>query len=59
MIAEAPTIAQPQTQAEATHVHQPSISIARVVAGLQVLLATRRAVHNEDPAYWYTVARGM
>jgi hypothetical protein len=33
--------------------------LSRIVASLQVVLASRRADRNEEHAYWYTVARGM
>jgi len=59
MIAETPAIAQPQSQTEPARIEQPSMTVGRVVASLQVLLATRRAARNEDHAYWYTIARGM
>jgi hypothetical protein len=36
-----------------------NLSASRIVAALQLLLATRRAARNEEHAYWYTVARGM
>jgi hypothetical protein len=58
MIAEAPATTQPNIEAETTH-SKPSLSLGSVVASLQVLLATRRAVRNDDHAYWYTVARGL
>jgi hypothetical protein len=35
------------------------MSLKRVAAALQLLLATRRAARCEEHAYWYTVARGM
>jgi hypothetical protein len=35
------------------------LSLNRIAAVLQVVLATRRAAHSEEHAYWYTVARGM
>jgi hypothetical protein len=39
---------------------QPAeLSLSRVVASLQVLLAARRAARSDEHAYWYTIARGM
>jgi hypothetical protein len=35
------------------------LSLSRIAAALQVVLATRRAARNEEHAYWYTVARGL
>jgi hypothetical protein len=35
------------------------LTLNRIAAALQVLLATRRAARSEEHAYWYTVARGM
>jgi len=35
------------------------LSLSRVVASLQVLLAARRAARSDEHAYWYTIARGM
>lgn len=50
-VAHAPT----RTEAQAAH----PLSLRRIAATLQLLLATRRAARSEDHAYWYTVARGM
>ena len=36
-----------------------TLSVNRIVATLQIMLAARRAARSEDDAYWYTVARGM
>ena len=35
------------------------MSLSRVVAALQIVLATRRAQHADDHGYWYSVARGL
>ncbi len=35
------------------------LSLKRIAATLQLMLATRRAARSEEHAYWYTVARGM
>jgi hypothetical protein len=37
----------------------PSLSLPRVVATLQVVLATRRAARNAEHAFWYHVTRNM
>jgi len=54
------TLQAPQS-AEASRNSQPllSLSVQRVVASLQVVLATRRAARNDEHAFWYTVARGL
>ena len=49
--AEAPATSRPSQAAE--------LSLSRVVASLQVLLAARRAARSDEHAYWYTIARGM
>jgi len=63
MIAEAPQIAQSTTLAgrptDRPTTDRPSLALDRVVASLQVMLATRRAARNDDHAYWYTICRGM
>jgi hypothetical protein len=66
MPAQSPTsiaIALPQRASETAPARESKLSLNRIVAALQVLLATRRATRraarNEDHAYWYTVARGM
>jgi len=64
MIAEAPASTEPENQVElplsaAQAVEPSSLSVGRVVASLQVLLAIRRAARHADEAYWYTIARGM
>jgi hypothetical protein len=53
MLAQQPSAAlgQPRTD-------EP-ISFKRIVALLQVALATRRAAFTDDEKYWYTIARGM
>lgn len=38
---------------------EQSLRIGRVVASLQVLLASRRAARNEDHAHWYNISRGL
>jgi hypothetical protein len=45
--------------AAASRDEQPSLTLSRVVASLQVVLATRRAIRNDDHAYWYTIGRGL
>ncbi len=35
------------------------LSLHRIAASLQLVLATRRAAYSEEHAYWYTVARGL
>jgi hypothetical protein len=52
-------IARPQPVAETARNEHNKLSLNRIAAALQVLLATRRAARNEEHAYWYTVARGM
>ena len=52
-------IALPQSAAETVPEVANKLSLNRIAAALQVLLATRRAARNEEHAYWYTVARGM
>ena len=52
-------IALPQSLAETAPGAGNKLSLNRIVAALQLLLATRRAARNEEHAYWYTVARGM
>jgi hypothetical protein len=37
----------------------PLLSVKRIAATLQVVLATRRAARNDEHAYWYTMLRGM
>ena len=57
MIAESAIAAQDTTKRQSQPV-QP-LSLNRIAATLQVVLATRRAARSEEHAYWYTVARGM
>jgi hypothetical protein len=52
-------IARPQSVADTAPEVDNTLSLNRIVASLQLLLATRRAARSEDHAYWYTVARGM
>jgi hypothetical protein len=61
MIAEpSATVAlQNASRADSDSRPEEHMSLGSVVATLQVVLATRRAVHSEDHAYWYTIARGM
>jgi hypothetical protein len=67
MIAESPaTIPLPNAStlpnaspADADSHADATLSLSRIVATLQVVLATRRAARNEEHAYWYNVARGM
>jgi hypothetical protein len=35
------------------------MSLNRIAAALQVVLATRRAARNDEHEYWYSIARGM
>jgi hypothetical protein len=66
MIAESPASATATTtalhkpeQADARRTPEPLLSLGRVAATLQVILAARRAAHSEEHAYWYTIMRGM
>jgi hypothetical protein len=66
MIAESTASASPASsyvpsalQPEAPSQARPELSLNRIVATLQVLLASRRAARNEDYAYWYNAARGL
>jgi hypothetical protein len=46
--------------AEGIPVRTPErLSLGRVAARLHLVLATRRAAHSDEHAYWYTVVRGM
>jgi hypothetical protein len=58
MIAEQPSTSVQEPRADRAESVQP-ISLQRVVAELQVVLATRRAAVSDDYTYWYTIARGM
>ena len=59
MIAEAPAPNAVKESAAAQSDVRAPLSLHRIAAALQVLLATRRAERSEEHAYWYTVARGM
>ena len=62
MSAQSPTstaIALPHRASETAPERENKLSLNRIAAALQVLLATRRAARNEEHAYWYSVARGM
>jgi len=52
-------IALPQQVAETGLDVDNKLSLKRIAATLQLMLATRRAARSEEHAYWYTVARGM
>ncbi len=52
-------IALPQQVAETGRDMDNKLSLKRIAATLQLMLATRRAARSEEHAYWYTVARGM
>jgi hypothetical protein len=58
MIAESPALA---LQEEPHIVTDPprTLSLNRVAAMLQVLLAARRGARTEDEVYWYTIGRGL
>ena len=60
MLAQSPSpsiaIARPQPVAPES---DGKLSLNRIAAALQVILATRRAARSEEHAYWYTIARGM
>jgi len=47
-----------ESAAQQSDVRAP-LSLNRIAAALQVVLATRRAARSEEHAYWYTIARGM
>jgi hypothetical protein len=38
---------------------RPALSLPRVVAALQVVLATRRAARNVEHAFWHSPARSL
>jgi hypothetical protein len=63
MLAQAPSpaiaIALPQPVTEIAPEFEGKLSLNRIAAVLQVVLAIRRAARNEQHAYWYTVVRGM
>jgi hypothetical protein len=60
VIAEAPahSAVQESKAVPQSDVRAP-LSLNRIAAALQVVLATRRAARSEEHAYWYTIARGM
>ena len=58
MIAQQPSITVQQPRTDPIDNVEP-ISFKRIVAILQVALATRRAALTDDDKYWYTIARGM
>jgi len=58
MIAESAVLAVPEQQDRVTDPAR-TLSLNRVAATLQVLLAARRRARTEDEAYWYTIARGL
>jgi len=59
MIAETAVATTQETATRIQAEHTGPLSVSRIAAALQVVLATRRAARNEEHAYWYTVARGM
>jgi hypothetical protein len=59
VIAQAPVpSAVQESAARQSDVREP-LSLNRIAAALQLMLATRRAARSEEHAYWYTIARGM
>jgi hypothetical protein len=58
MIAQQPSITVQPPRTDPVDNVEP-ISFKRIVAILQVALATRRAAFTDDDKYWYTLARGM
>jgi len=58
MIAQPPSTAFQQPRVDQVDQPEP-ISLKRVVASLQLALATRRAAPTDEDKYWYTIARGM
>jgi len=58
MIAQQPSIAYPQPRPDQIDEVEP-LSLKRIVASLQLVLATRRAAFTDEDKYWYTLARGM
>ncbi len=52
-------IALPQQAVGTGREMDNKLSLKRIAATLQLMLATRRAARSEEHAYWYTVARGM
>ncbi len=58
MIAESPALAlreEPHIVTDPPRV----LSLNRVVASLQVMLAARRYSRTEEYGHWYNIARGM
>jgi hypothetical protein len=58
MLAQKPAISVQQPRSVALETVEP-ISVKRIVAALQVVLATRRAAYSDENMYWYSLARGM
>jgi hypothetical protein len=58
MIAQQSSVAVQQPVAKPVDSLEP-LSLNRIVAALQVVLATRRAALSDEHGYWYTLARGM
>ncbi len=64
MIAESPASIDQQAESSysddaTTRTTSRGLTLSSVVASLQVVLASRRAAHSEEYAYWYTIARGL
>lgn len=61
MLTQSPAVVQPLSQpaSETKAEVDGSLSLNRIAAALQVVLATRRAARSEEHAYWYAVARGI
>jgi hypothetical protein len=58
MIAESPALALPEEPHIVTDPPR-TLSLSRVAATLQILLAARRGAESDDEAYWYTIGRGL
>jgi hypothetical protein len=58
MIAQQPSMSAQQPATDPIDILEP-LSLKRIVAALQVVLATRRAAFSDEHKYWYTLARGM
>jgi hypothetical protein len=56
MIAQQPSISLPQPHSDPIDSVEP-LSLNRVVAALQVVLATRRAAFRDEGKHWPTLAR--
>jgi hypothetical protein len=58
VIAESPILPtdSPSIELSSNQV-QPTLSLNRVAASLQILLAARREARNADHAYWYAISR--